>query len=112
MLGIVISYSPSFAPTPIKKRTWDSPSMLLATELPRKRDFGRSSPQSSRPCSGEAKYLRRGYHMSVLSPQTTTHDLRRAQHHRNSENGTWGVGGGGGTDQAETGGWCETCSAI
>lgn len=57
MLGIVISYSPSFAPTPVRKRTCDSPSMLFATELPRKRDFGRSSPQRSSPCSGEAKYL-------------------------------------------------------
>lgn len=58
MFGIVISYSPSLAPAPSRNLTCDSPSIRFAAELPRNLDFGRSSPQSSRPCSGDAKYLR------------------------------------------------------
>lgn len=87
MFGIVMRYSLSSGRS--RNVTWLDPSMSVAAELPRNLDFGRRSPQMSSMFSGDVKYLSR--RESEL--------VRAAQDNRK-------------TNQAEMGGWCETCSAT
>lgn len=55
MLGIPMTYSPSDCRS--RNVTRLAPSMIVAAELPRNLDLGRTSPQMSSLFSGEVKYL-------------------------------------------------------